>query len=49
MSYHTLEQLAWALVLQVFTVLVVGLMSTSTGEEAEAPSGAASAAAPPGP
>jgi hypothetical protein len=41
MSCHTLEWLAQDLVLSVFVVPVVGLVSTSTGEEAKALSGAA--------
>jgi hypothetical protein len=48
MSCHTSEWLAWALVLLVFTVLVVGLVSTSIGKEAEAPNGGTSVAASPG-
>jgi hypothetical protein len=41
MSCHTLEWLAQDLVLSVFVVPVVGLVSTSTGEETKALSGAA--------
>jgi cell division protein FtsW (lipid II flippase) len=37
MSYQTLEWLALALFLIILVVLSVGLMSTSTSEEAEAP------------
>jgi hypothetical protein len=45
MSCHTSERLARALVLTILTMLIVGLVSASTGEEVEAPSGAASALA----
>jgi hypothetical protein len=48
MSCHTSERLARTLVLPVFAVLIVGLVSTSIGEEAEVPIGGASAAASPG-
>jgi hypothetical protein len=40
MSCHTLERLALARFLIVLAVLFVGLASTSTGEEAEAPAAA---------
>jgi hypothetical protein len=46
MSYHTLERLALAF-LVILAVLAVGLTSTSTGEEAEAPTAASPAPALP--
>jgi hypothetical protein len=45
MSYHTSERLARALVLLVFAVLIVGFVSTSNREEAEAPNNIVSVAA----